>query len=330
MSQTPGAVLIVVLALAGSGILAAFRSGARSGHRLARHSQEVTRMGGNLRRALGTAAVIVAVQWAVVLFTSDPPARAVVRRFVTWWWRSQRVPTALKSRPTMRQAAKDMIVWFVRSPCRFVGAVSRGAVVTARGWRRWVRVHDYRQAAEQAEKLADTFLEIRPLTVFRCKLTAAALWSGAAAVIIIDLLYGAGARWVAARAGAVALVITSRRKGGSPGRKAVLAGPRTLSWTMDPQVLVDAVRDAKLIGKDESLRLGQRATHPARCHPRGGSQSGLHKSCRRAPPTPRPRARRRGARTASWAVAERSRALQRQHPPFVVGWLGSMTARRVG
>ena len=74
MSQTPGAVLIVVLALAGSGILAAFRSGARSGHRLARHSQEVTRMGGNLLRALGTAAVIVAVQWAVVLFTSDPRA----------------------------------------------------------------------------------------------------------------------------------------------------------------------------------------------------------------------------------------------------------------
>ncbi|MBV9163443.1 MAG: hypothetical protein JO281_18245, partial [Pseudonocardiales bacterium] len=59
------------------GMLAAFRSGARSGHRLARHSQEVTRMGGNLLRALGTAAFIVAVQWAVVLFTTDPRAWAV-------------------------------------------------------------------------------------------------------------------------------------------------------------------------------------------------------------------------------------------------------------
>ena len=78
MSQTPdGAALIVVLALAGLGILAAFRSGARSGHRLARHSQEVTRMGGNLARALGIAAVIVAVQWAVVMFTSDARAWAV-------------------------------------------------------------------------------------------------------------------------------------------------------------------------------------------------------------------------------------------------------------
>jgi hypothetical protein len=78
MSLTPNtAVLIVVLALAGVGILAAFRSGARSGHRLARHSQEVTRMGGNLLRALGTAAFIVAVQWVVVLFTTDPRAWAV-------------------------------------------------------------------------------------------------------------------------------------------------------------------------------------------------------------------------------------------------------------
>ena len=78
MNQTPGsAVLIVVLALAGLGALTAFRFGARSGHRLARHSQEVTRMGGNLLRALSTSAVIVAVQWAVVFFTTDPRAWAV-------------------------------------------------------------------------------------------------------------------------------------------------------------------------------------------------------------------------------------------------------------
>ena len=78
MSQTSdGVVLITVMALAGLGVLATFRSGARTGHRLARHSQEVTRMGGNLLRALGTAAFIVAVQWAVVWFTSDARAWAV-------------------------------------------------------------------------------------------------------------------------------------------------------------------------------------------------------------------------------------------------------------
>jgi DNA segregation ATPase FtsK/SpoIIIE, S-DNA-T family len=185
--------------------------------------------------------------------------RAVARRFVSWWARSHSVPVALTSRQALRQAAKDMIVWFLRSPCRFVGAVSRGVIVAARGWRRWVRVHDYREATEQAEKLAEKFIEIRALTLFRWKLTAAALWSGAATVIVIDLVYGTGALWVTAGAGAVALAITGRRKDGSPGRKAVLAGPRTLTWTMDPQVLVDAFRDAKLIGKDESLRLVQRA-----------------------------------------------------------------------
>ncbi len=185
--------------------------------------------------------------------------RAIVRRFMTWWGRSRSVPAALQSRQALRQAAKDMIVWVVRLPFRFVGAVSRGIVVAVRGWRRWVRVHDYREAAEQSEKLADKFIEIRALTLFRWKVTAAAIWVGAMAVIVVDLGYGSRALWITAGAGAVALAITGRRKDGSPGRKAVLAGPRTLTWTMDPQVLVDAFRDAKLIGKDESLRLVERA-----------------------------------------------------------------------
>jgi hypothetical protein len=63
--------------LAGLGVLAAFHSGARSAYKVARHTQEVTRMGGNLTRALGTAAVIVAVQWAVMFFTTDPRAWGV-------------------------------------------------------------------------------------------------------------------------------------------------------------------------------------------------------------------------------------------------------------
>ncbi len=192
----------------------------------------------------------------------DPPRaarRAVVRRLLSWWGRGRYVPAALTSRLALRQAAKDMIVWIARSPLRFASAVSRGLVVAARGWRRWVRVHDYREAAEQAEKLADKFIEIRALTVFRWKLTAAAIWAGMVAVTVVDFIYGACALWITAGVGAVALAITGRRKDGSPGRKAVLAGPRTLTWTMDPQVLVDAFRDAKLIGKDENLRLVERA-----------------------------------------------------------------------
>jgi S-DNA-T family DNA segregation ATPase FtsK/SpoIIIE len=185
--------------------------------------------------------------------------RVLTRRFVSWWRRCPSVPVALKSRPALRQAARDLIAWALRSPFRFAGAVTRGLVVAARRWRRWVRVHDYWEAAEQADKLADKFIEIRALTLFRWKLTAAAIWASAAALTLADLLYGNSALWIAVGAGAVALAITGQRTDGSPGRQAVLVGPRTLTWTMDPQVLVDAFRDAKLIGKDETLRLVERA-----------------------------------------------------------------------
>src|SRR5918998_2043845 len=76
MNQTH-AVLVGLAALAVLGVLAAFRSGARSAYRAARQTHEVTRMGGNLARALGTTVVIVGMQWAVVTFTSDPRAWGV-------------------------------------------------------------------------------------------------------------------------------------------------------------------------------------------------------------------------------------------------------------
>jgi len=53
------------------------------------------------------------------------------------------------------------LVRLLWSPLRLLGSVGRGLVLTARSWRRWVRVHDYREAAEQSEKLADKFTEIR-------------------------------------------------------------------------------------------------------------------------------------------------------------------------
>jgi hypothetical protein len=70
-------ILVGLMVMAGLGAMAAFRSGARGAYRVARQTQEVTRMGGNLVRALGTSAVIVAVQWVVVSFTTDPRAWAV-------------------------------------------------------------------------------------------------------------------------------------------------------------------------------------------------------------------------------------------------------------
>jgi S-DNA-T family DNA segregation ATPase FtsK/SpoIIIE len=187
------------------------------------------------------------------------PRRTITRRFMNWWQRSRRVPSVLKSRQAAVQGGKDAAVWLLRFPFRFAGSVARGLVVCVRAWRRWVRVHDYREAAELSEKLADKFIEIRALTLFRWKVTGAALAAGAVAVLILDLVFGDRALWITGGAGAVTLAIAGRRKDGAPGRQAVLAGPRTLTWTMDPQVLVDAFRDAKLIGKDETLRLVERA-----------------------------------------------------------------------
>jgi DNA segregation ATPase FtsK/SpoIIIE, S-DNA-T family len=198
----------------------------------------------------------------------DPPGPKYVtpklgrfaRWWLSWWLRSPRVPAWLKSRRHARQALKDLVVAVLRAPFRFVGAVVRGLVSGCRWWRRWVSVRDFREAAESAEKLADKFAEIRALTLFRWKVTGAVAAVAAVGLAVADLVYGSRALWIAGAAVSVALAVLGRRKDGSPGRKAVLAGPRTLTWTMDPQVLVDAFRDAKLIGKDETLRLVERAT----------------------------------------------------------------------
>lgn len=180
--------------------------------------------------------------------------------FTNWWQRSRRVPEALKSRTTARQAARDALVWLACTPLWFLGSVGRGGVLAVRGWRRWVRVHDYREAAEQSEKLADKFTEIRALTLFRWKVTGATAAGVLVVVGTLSVVFGSVVWWSALAVASVTLSITGRRKDGAPGRKAVLAGPRTLTWTMDPQVLVDAFRDAKLIGKDETLRLVERAS----------------------------------------------------------------------
>ncbi|WP_236791855.1 cell division protein FtsK [Amycolatopsis sp. GM8] len=190
----------------------------------------------------------------------QPQRRTQWQRLVRRWQRSPRVPPVLQDKAQARQAAKDLVVATLKLPWRYLGAVVRGLVVAARGWRRWVTVRDYRDAAEQQEKLADKFVEIRELTLFRWRVTVALAAAALVAGVVLVVLWGYRPLWIAAGALSMALAILGRRKDGSPGRKPTLAGPRTLTWTMDPQVLVDAFRDAKLIGKDETLRLVERAT----------------------------------------------------------------------
>ncbi len=173
--------------------------------------------------------------------------------------RSRVIPSRLRSRVGLRHAVNDALGWLVRVPGRFLRAVGRGVVVGVRAWRRWVRVRDYREAAEQSEKLADKFVEIRALTLFRWKVTGVVVGAASVAVAVGHLVYGAVVLWGVAGVVSVVLAVAGRLKEGAPGRKAVLGGHRVLAWTMDAQVLVDAFRDAKLIGKDESLRLVERA-----------------------------------------------------------------------
>lgn len=191
--------------------------------------------------------------------TPAPPRPSRWERFVSWWLRSPRVPAAWKSRTLAAQAVKDFAVRVLRSPWRFLLAVLRGVVTVFRAWRRWITVRDFREAAEEAGKLADKFADIRELTLFRWRVTAAVLGAVALALIALTVVYGSTALWIIGALMPPALAIAGRRNDGSPGRTPSLAGPRTLTWTMDPQILVDAFRDAKLIGKDESLRLVERA-----------------------------------------------------------------------
>jgi S-DNA-T family DNA segregation ATPase FtsK/SpoIIIE len=195
------------------------------------------------------------------LVDEDQPhgERTHVSHTTSRWQRSPQVPAALKSRTQAVQLAKDATAAVVCSPWWFVRATGRGTVLSVRAWRQWVTVRDYRDAAEQSEKLADKFIEIRELTLFRWRVTGAVAGAGVTGGAVADMVYGSPALWGTGLVGAAALAIAGRRRDGSPGRKAVLAGPRSLTWTMDPQILVDAFRDAKLIGKDESLRLVERA-----------------------------------------------------------------------
>ncbi|MCR3721897.1 MULTISPECIES: FtsK/SpoIIIE domain-containing protein [Prauserella salsuginis group] len=181
-------------------------------------------------------------------------------RLKRWWQASPRVPVSLKTREQAKQLVKDWITVVLRSPWRLLRAVGRGVVTGFRLWRRWVTVRDYREAAEESRKLADKFTEIRELTLFRWKVTGAVSVAAGVLIAVAAYVWGEVPLWTIGGVACVALAVLGRRKDGQPGRKPSLSGSRALTWTMDPQILVDAFRDAKLLGKDESLRLVQRAS----------------------------------------------------------------------
>ncbi len=180
--------------------------------------------------------------------------------FGSWWSRSRWVPGWLKGPRQAVGAVQDLVVWLVRAPGRFVVAVVRGLLAGVRCWRRWVTVREYREAVVAAERLVGKFMEIRALTLFRWKVTGVVFVVVVIAMALVDLVYGRLWLWVAVLVLSALFAVFGRRREGAAGRKSVLAGPRVLTWATDPQVFVDAFRDAKLIGKDEVLRLVERMT----------------------------------------------------------------------
>ncbi len=121
-------------------------------------------------------------------------------------------------------------------------------------------MREYREAVVAAERLAGKFMEIRALTLFRWKVTGVVFVVVVIAMALVDLVYGPLWLWVAVLVLSALFAVFGRRREGAAGRKSVLAGPRVLTWATDPQVFVNAFRDAKLIGKDEVLRLVERMT----------------------------------------------------------------------
>lgn len=112
----------------------------------------------------------------------------------------------------------------LRSLWGFLRAVVRGLVAAARWWRAWVTVRDYREAAELSEKLADKFIEIRALTLFRWKVTAAVVISGVVGLLVFWVVYGDPVWLITTAVLAVVVAVLGRRRArpaGGVGRSAV-------------------------------------------------------------------------------------------------------------
>ncbi|WP_337661764.1 FtsK/SpoIIIE domain-containing protein [Actinoalloteichus sp. AHMU CJ021] len=169
-----------------------------------------------------------------------------------------RRPPATPTPPRAGRVVVDLLGVLVSLPLRFLRAVGRGALAGVRAWRAWVGVRDYRRAAEQADKLAEKYRDIRELSLLRWRITLTVLALLPAAAVVVDLLWGATGSWVAAVGCAATLSWWGRRREGQPGRATVLAGRRGLAWTWDPGPLAAAFRDAKLLGRDEMLQVVHR------------------------------------------------------------------------
>lgn len=165
---------------------------------------------------------------------------------------AHRLPARLQDADTRRQLGAQATRTVALTPFRYPAAVARGTLVASRAWWRWVRVADFYEAAKSSNSLATQYDAITRHRGRRRNISLVVVAAGPGGLWVTELITASSlATWVAGGVTSVGLAIAGRRKNAS-GRRAVV-GPRTLAWAMDGDHLVVAFRDAKAIGKDESL-----------------------------------------------------------------------------
>ncbi|CAL9576782.1 hypothetical protein SUDANB95_04912 [Actinosynnema sp. ALI-1.44] len=165
-----------------------------------------------------------------------------------------RLPTQWQTPESARQAGAELVNQALLMPMRYPAAVGRGLAVSARAWWAWVRVTDFYEASRAADRLADKWQEIAVVRRRRGVISLVGMSAASLAGLVAELTVGSMPLLVTAGAISAVLAAAGRSREGAGGRSTRL-GSRSLAWLMNGDHLVTAFRDAKLIGRDESLML---------------------------------------------------------------------------
>ncbi|AXX28497.1 cell division protein FtsK [Actinosynnema pretiosum subsp. pretiosum] len=171
-----------------------------------------------------------------------------------------RLPAQWQTPESARQAGAELAGQVALVPVRYPAAVGRGLAVSARAWWAWVRVADFYEASKAADRLADKWQEIAVVRRRRSVISLVASGVTGLGVLIVELTAGSLPLLLTGGALSALLAVAGRRKDGAGGRTTRL-GSRSLAWLMNGDHLVVAFREAKLIGRDESLMLVKSPRH---------------------------------------------------------------------
>ncbi|QFZ17728.1 cell division protein FtsK [Saccharothrix syringae] len=171
-----------------------------------------------------------------------------------------RLPTQWQTPESARQAGVELVNQALLVPMRYSAAVGRGLAVSARAWWAWVRVTDFYEASKAADRLADKWQEIAVVRRRRGVISLVGMSAASLAGLVAELAVGSLPLLVTAGAMSAVLAAAGRSREGAGGRSTRL-GSRSLAWLMNGDHLVTAFRDAKLIGRDESLMLVKAPRH---------------------------------------------------------------------